>query len=384
MRCIAAIMTGKGTGAISTIELYGQNAADILRKIFTGSDSFIVGKVYLGNIKDGDNLIDQVTIGCESKNHFAIHCHGNPLINSKITKLLNNRGVDILTDKQFKTKLHRYLYNLSAIAIEAKLAVTEAKTIEGTKLVLAQSTIGLQKTVKFWLDSFDSLSLKQLQNDTTQILNNSKIAKLLIYGLKAVLAGPPNSGKSTLLNTLAGKEKVIVTDISGTTRDWVAAECLVGSLSVEFIDTAGLDERIVANNSCDRQSQLKAKQLLETADIVLVVVDGSQSQTDLNMFANIEADRIMLVLNKSDLGIKIKKDDLNFPHIVEISAQKNTGIDRLKEKIVNLSGTDPFDLTQPVCFTQRQEKLLTALLKTDSKEIARSIITELLNGQIVV
>jgi tRNA modification GTPase len=392
MRCIAAVVTGKGTGAISTIELYGKDAENILKKIFTGSNSFTTGKVYLGNVKDGDNILDQVTIGCEGQGHFAIHCHGNPLITSKITKLLNTRDVDILTDKQFKAKLYSHRDKLSAIAIEAKLAMTEAKTIEGTKLLLRQIDSGLNKIAKEWLKELDSRlrgNDKGRGNDTwhddvKKILDDSKTAKRIIYGVKAVLAGPPNSGKSTLLNTLAGKEKVIITDISGTTRDWVAAECLVGSLSVEFIDTAGLDEKIAVKSSVDDQSQLKARQLLEKADVVLAVVDGSKSYVNLDMFAKFEAERVLVVLNKSDLGIKVKKEGVNFSHIVEISAQKNIGIDRLKENIANICGIENFDLASPVCFTQRQEKLLTVLLNADSKEIAHSAITELSNGQILV
>ena len=412
MRCIAAVTTGKGAGAISTIELYGQGSEKILRKLFesrllsrcigTRNDNrnFITGKIYLGDIKEDDRPIDQVIIGCEGEDHFAIHCHGNPLITSKITKLLNSRGVDILTDKQFKAVFYKERNNFNSIEVEAKLAVTEAKTTEGTKLAFAQVDGGLTKIVAEWLEELDSCFhrsnkcrkndkntdsqqiLERIKSQAKKILDNSKIARTIIYGLKAVLTGPPNSGKSTLLNTLVGKEKVIVTDISGTTRDWVSAECLVGSLSVEFIDTAGLDEKIAAKSHSDSQAQLMARQLLESAGIVLFVVDGNRSQIDVDMFTNIKANKI-LVLNKSDLGIKVRKD-LNFPHIVEISARKNIGLDNLKNEIVGICGTENFDLASPVCFTPRQEKLLTALLNDDRKEIARSVITELSNGKIVV
>ncbi|GAI47024.1 unnamed protein product, partial [marine sediment metagenome] len=145
----------------------------------------------------------------------------------------------------------------------------------------------------------------------------SQTAKLIIAGCTMVIAGPPNSGKSTLLNCICGKQKAIVTDIKGTTRDWVSAKCQIGSLSAELIDTAGLDEKLAATpeNILAKKSQEKTARILEQADLVLLVLDNSQpiDQLDGRLIEKItgklvlsEAEgKILTVLNKSDLPAKL-------------------------------------------------------------------------------
>jgi tRNA modification GTPase len=205
-----------------------------------------------------------------------------------------------------------------------------------------------------------------------------------------VLSGPPNSGKSTLLNCLCGKQKAIVTDIRGTTRDWVGARCRIGSLSVELIDTAGLDEEPVATsqNILEKKSQQKTAQILEQADLVLLVLDNSQpvNQLDGQLIEKIAGKKILTVLNKSDLptGFDTGKLPRILADTVRISAKLSTGIENLIEKIRQICGVADFDLQAEVCFTSRQENLLKQLEKAKSKEQAASIITELLNGRLSV
>jgi tRNA modification GTPase len=375
MSVFAAVMTGKGTGAIATIQLFGDSAKVVLEKIFKPAVEFIVGQIYVGKITEDNQTIDQVTIGCEKPDTFTINCHGNPLIVEQIMQLLAKNSVELLTAAQMLCKM---LANGNTIALEAKLNLPKAKTIEGTKIILNQIDSGLSAVAKKW----QKADLKKVANEAQKIIEASKIARLIIFGCKIALAGPPNTGKSTLLNRLAGREKAIVTDIKGTTRDWVSANCRLGPIAVELFDTAGLDEKFV--DTIDKASQQAAVDIINQADLILLVLDNSVPIEQLNKsLTNMLADKIVLtIINKSDLPCRLKAD--NLPNAVNISAKLGKGIDNLCTKIQQLAGIDNFDFRQPVCFTDRQQKLLTQLANADSKDDAGTIITELLSGPLSV
>ena len=131
----AAVMTGKGTGALATVQIYGDSAEAILRLIFTTAGNtvpdFTVGKILLGTIARGETTIDQVTIGCEADRCFAVHCHGNPLIVEQIMALLQSQGVTLLGAGQLLARIWHREQSLCTPAIEAKLGELEERPAPG-------------------------------------------------------------------------------------------------------------------------------------------------------------------------------------------------------------------------------------------------------------
>jgi len=360
-----------------------------LRKIFkptgTGPAGFETGQILLGTIIDDSEVIDQVTLGCEGSDNFAIHCHGNPLIVEMIMELLRKRGASLVTAEQLLAETLAAQGKINTIAIEARLAQPRARTIEGTKIIANQSRAGFAEMAQRWLDSMGENSLDQIKAEASRILHNSQAAKLIMYGCTAVLTGPPNSGKSTLLNYLAGRQKAIVTDIKGTTRDWVEATCQIGSLSVTFVDTAGLDEEpSESQQAVEYAARKKAAKILGQADIILLVLDssGPADELDDELIEKISDKQVITVLNKSDLPAELKASGLPrfLTEPVRISAKEGAGIECLKETIRRALHTSDFNLQQPVCFTDRQENLLRQLINTESRQQAASIVTALLNG----
>jgi tRNA modification GTPase len=394
MGVFAAVMTGKGTGAISSVQVFGDSAETIIKKIFkpAGKKTLTLepGVICLGTISDGAETIDHVAIACEGPANFAINCHGNPLIVASLMQLLQRHGAALLTAEQLLTKILTAEKPVNTIALEAKLAQPKVQTIEGAKIIANQIDAGLSSKAAEWLQNIDAISLKEITLNASEILKNSQTAKLIITGCTTVLSGPPNSGKSTLLNCICGRQKAIVTNIKGTTRDWVSAKCQIGSLSAELIDTAGLGEKLAATpeNILAKKSQEKTARILEQADLVLLVLDNSRpiDQLDGRLIEKITGKKVLTVLNKSDLPPKF--DTAKLPQIladtVQISAKLGTGIENLLRKIRQISGVVDFDLQAEVCFTSRQEKLLKQLKKAKSGKQAASIITELLNGRLSV
>jgi tRNA U34 5-carboxymethylaminomethyl modifying GTPase MnmE/TrmE len=330
-------------------------------------------------------------------------------------QLLRQHGATLLTTEQLLASILKVSQAEDAIAIEARLAQPKIKTLPGAKIVAGQIDAGLAQKARVWLGRIDEMSLDEIKAGATQILHASEAAKLMIYGCTAVLAGPPNSGKSTLLNYLAGRRKSIVTDMEGTTRDWVEATCRFGSLSVTLIDTAGLvrEEETIpvgatphgcpfigrphgaapthtrmppAEQTIEQAAQKKTAEVLSQADLVLLVLDNSQPVEKLDdyIIEKITGRKVITVLNKSDLPAIFDAGRLpdSLSNTVQISSKLGDGIEKLKEKIQQTCGVADFNSKQPVCFTIRQKNLLEQLIHTESRQQAAAHITELLNGQV--
>ncbi|MBP8910973.1 MAG: 50S ribosome-binding GTPase [Phycisphaerae bacterium] len=385
MASIAAVMTGPEAGAIATIELVGDSAEAVLRDIFHRSDGnrskLAVGRVYLGEIVEEGQTIDHITVGCEGPDVFAIHCHGNPLIVDRIMGLLGRRGVHPVRPEQLIIQQTE-----DSIAAEAELALARVKTIEGANLVANQVKRGLTATIRRWRAGLDSISVEQIATEAKQILADSDKARLILSGCTVALVGPPNTGKSTLLNALAGREKAIVTDLRGTTRDWVTAEIRLPPLVVTLIDTAGLDPSLAASGDIDHAAQGKSVEAMNRADAVFLVLDAGESANQLPgvVVDSLMNRRVITVLNKADLPQRL--DPASLPaflqRAVRISAKEGTGIDDLIRAVHEVFGLTGFSLNTAVTFTDRQRTLIEQLRAARSRQEVWVSVGQLLRGSI--
>jgi tRNA modification GTPase len=397
---IAGIMTAKTVAGISSIQLLGEGAEEILNRIFAsklhrgrpvtidprfrGDDKklvqrtppaitkFCAGSILHGEIVDGEKIIDEVIIGCEGEDSFSINCHGNPIIVENILNLLKKHEVKIVEVEEVIKVLAEKKYSHNIIAIEAQVAQAQAATLDGAKIIQQQTKMGLFQTLEWLLKHVNVIEIEDIKSGAEQILDDSEIASYFIRGAKIVLAGPPNSGKSTLFNFLCGKEKAIVTDIAGTTRDWLSAKIRLNKIQAEIFDTAGIDEALSGKNIIDAESQKRALELAAIADLVLYVTDGATSSVvpDYNTFKK----KIIICINKSDLGTNVIGDG------IRISAKTGDGIKELINEIEKILGVSEFDLKKTVCFTDRQRKIVQQITSANDKYRIKELITELLNG----
>ena len=390
MAAFAAVMTGPGVGAIATVQLFGDSAQDVLQKAFRrkGDKPFELaeGRILLGDIVDGGERIDEVTVGCEGPHAFAIHCHGNPLIVKAVMETLRRQGAETVPAEQLLSMTFTSQNTYDSIGREAKLGLATVKTMAGAAILSNQGKAGLSAKVRQWRDTLDSISLEEIATEAGDILGHSEPARLIIFGCTIALIGPPNTGKSTLLNTLAGREKAIVSDIRGTTRDWVSAEIHLPPLAATIIDTAGLDGGASASGGIDQAAQRKSLEITKRADLVLLVLDISQPAEQLSepLATLLVGRRVVTVLNKADLPSRL--DVARLPGVsgpvIQMSARQGRGIDDLIHAIHRVCHAANFDARTPVAFTDRQKRLLEWLQGCDSKAKARSILSELLESRV--
>ncbi len=389
MASIAAVMTGPGAGAIATIQLVGDSAHAILQEVFRRADGkpfeFAGGRILLGNIVEGEQVIDRVTVGCENSGAFAIHCHGNPLIVERIMGLLQRHGVQPVRAQQLLATVLKSRGPRDSIRMEANLALTTVKTIEGASLIANQGKAGLAEKARRWQAGLDSMPLDQIAAQAREILKDSETARLVLSGCTIALIGPPNSGKSTLLNTLAGREKAIVTDIRGTTRDWVSAEIRIPPLAATIIDTAGLDSSLGTANGIDEAAQSRSIEMIQRADLILLVLDLSQpaEQIGTEILAKLVGKKAIAVLNKADLPGHF--DPALLPaHLetVRLSAKRETGIDDLIRAIHRTCDLGGFSPAATVAFTDRQRVLIERVATTSSRDETAIFLSDLLHGPI--
>lgn len=363
---IVALITPHGRSGIGVVRLSGNSALEITRKLVEDETFSPVPRyANLRKVFDNGELVDEVVItyfkspqSFTGEDVIEISCHGSPVIIRQIIDLSLKFNARLAEAGEFSLRaLSNGRINLSQA--EAIRDLINAQTISSAKQSVRQLRGELSNSLQPLKDSLlnvivilesalefveDDLPEYQSEIINTKLIEISadlekmaatfKAGKLLREGLRVTLVGRPNVGKSTLFNSLLGKDRAIVTDVAGTTRDILNESLTIDGMPIFLVDTAGLRE---TNNKIEKIGVEKTKQTMADSDLVVAVFDGSQTLTDEDrevLLSLSEIDSIIAV-NKKDIGInnKISEDFISL-NSVEISAQTGDGIDDLKNSIV--------------------------------------------------
>ena len=392
---IAAISTSTGNSGIGIIRVSGDEAIEIVDKIFKSNKEvkrLINVKshtVNYGNIVDGEKVLDQVLVLVMKNPHsytgedtVEIDCHGGMLILKKVLDLVIKNGAKSAAPGEF-TKRAFLNGRLDLSQAEAVMDLINSQNDFALNSSIEQLKGGVSEKIKeirsdviyhiafieSALDDPEHISLDGYDNEISEMINKniSKIKKMIDTfdngrimkeGIKTVILGKPNAGKSSLLNRMLGEERAIVTDIEGTTRDTLEENINLNGLSLKIIDTAGI------RNTDDKVEQIgvnKAKEIAEGADLIIYVVDGSKDidENDKEILEIIKNKKVIVLLNKTDIDRVVDIEQLNeIPKedIIEFSAKAGLGMDELEEKIKDMFYSGEITFNDQVYITNARHK----------------------------
>lgn len=398
---IIGISTALSKGAISIIRLSGDDAIKIVNKVFKGIDLSKVepNTINYGHIVDFDScqIIDEVLVSIfkapksyTKEDVVEINCHGGLFVTNKIYEQLVLLGARPSEPGEF-TKRAFLSGRIDLTKAEAVMDVINAENSAALKIANSAlngkiSTFVVQKrqelldiiaTISVNIDypEYDDVEqltnedilpkLKTIKLELEDVLNNAKSAKLLKNGINTVIVGKPNVGKSSLLNTLIGENKAIVTNIPGTTRDIVEASINLGQVTLNLIDTAGIR---ITEDVVEKIGVEKSKEQINKADIILCVLDGSEpiNEQDKEILNEIKNKCHLTIINKIDLEQKINLGEVD-DNVLFISTKNNNTIKELENKILetlNLNNLFNKDITY-ISNARQLEKINFAIKALD-------------------
>ena len=366
---IASIATTLGVGAISIIRVSGKDAISIVNKIFKGKDLEKVAShtINYGYVVRGDEIIDEVLVNVMKspktytrEDVVEINCHGGISTTTKVLELLFLNGARAALAGEFTKRafLNGRIDLMQAEAVadlinsetekERKIAINSL-TGYGSTLIknLREKLINLISNIEVNIDypeyeDIYEVTVNDLKQELTsiktslqEIIKQSEDGKIIQNGIKTVIIGRPNVGKSSLLNQLLEVEKAIVTDIPGTTRDIVEGSILISGIKLNLIDTAGIR---TTDDTVEKIGVLKSLNSLDEADLVLLLLNNNEKLTkeDLELLEKVQDKTTIVVINKNDLPDKIDIAKIKNLPIVYINTLTPTGILPLKDKIKEL------------------------------------------------
>lgn len=373
---IAAISTALGVGAISIIRVSGQEAIEVVNHIFKGKDLTRVQShtIHYGHIIDQNELIDEVLVSVmrapktfTMEDVVEINCHGGITTTNKVLELLLTNGARLAEPGEF-TKRAFLNGRIDLINAESIMDLIQVKTEKARKLAmqglegntsnlihqLRQKILELLATIEVNIDypEYEDIeimtnekmnpSLSEIRNELNHIIEESENGQLLKEGIKTIIIGKPNVGKSSILNKLLNEEKAIVTDIEGTTRDIVEGTISIKGIPLDIIDTAGIRH---TEDIVEKIGVNKSLNLIDQADLIIVVLNNNELLTkeDREILEKTKDKKSIVVINKSDLESKIEKEELSDRIVIETSTFLLNGIETLKDKIVEMFHLNELD-----------------------------------------
>lgn len=396
---IAAIATGLTDSGIGIVRISGPNSFSVIGKIFKkkNGDAVHLEKshtVQYGFIYDGEEKLDEVLVVVMKDPHsytgedtVEIDCHGGVLMMRKILETVIQNGARIADPGEF-TKRAFLNGRIDLSQAEAVIGVINAKNDYALKSSMAQLGGSISAKIReirqkilyeiafieSALDDPEHISLDGYRDglkirlgdvicQVKKLVDSFGYGKILSEGVKTVIVGRPNVGKSSLMNAILGKERAIVTEIAGTTRDTLEEQVKFGDISLHMVDTAGIRN---TEDTVERIGVDRAKCALSDADLILFVIDSSQmlNENDREIGNMIRGKKTIVLLNKSDLPqaedahMKEFLDGLGIErqNVIPVSALDGGGIDELKKLVREMFDEGKLDYNDEVIITNLRHK----------------------------
>ena len=391
---IAAIATAMSNSGIGIVRISGEDAFSIINSIYSGKTKkdfhhLKSHTMHYGYIVDNSEIIDEVLVLIMRGPHsftgedvIEIQCHGGVFVVKKILETVIKYGARPAEPGEF-TKRAFLNGRMDLSQAEAVIDVINSKNEYALKSSVSQLRGNVQKKIQrireeilyhtafietalddpehISVDGYGEklkITVDSLLDELKDLLDNSDNGRMIKEGIKTVIVGKPNAGKSSLLNVLLGEERAIVTDIEGTTRDVLEETVQLSGISLQLIDTAGIrnTEDIVEKIGVD-----KAKTYAEDADVIIYVVDASREldDNDKNIIEMIGNKKAIVLLNKSDLDTVITKEMmisyLDKP-MIEISAKEESGIRELEDMLKKMFFSGEISFNDEVYITNIRHK----------------------------
>lgn len=370
---IAAIATAMSNAGIGIIRISGEQALEICDKIFHGKNKLSEAEshtVHYGHIVSDGKVIDEVMVlvlraprTYTREDTVEIDCHGGMLVMKKILSAVCQAGARPAEPGEFTKRAflngridlsqaesvmdvisskNEFALSNSMKQLNGAVSSSVKKFREGILYEIAFIESALDDPEHISLEGYPQKLLKNLDlwiKEIQHLLDTADHGAILKEGIKTVIVGKPNAGKSSLLNVLARKERAIVTDIAGTTRDTLEEQIMLDGISLNIVDTAGIRQ---TDDVVEKIGVKKALESVEDADLILYVADGAVDldSNDVQIMEHLENKNVIVLLNKSDLDPVISEEDLRKTlkryfqgEVISFSTKDLTGLNELEHKI---------------------------------------------------
>ena len=409
---IAAIATAMTNSGIGIIRISGPEALSVADRVFRPKkEGKVLSKektytVHYGTICDGDEVIDEVLVviirgpgSYTAEDTVEIDCHGGVLVMRRILETVLKHGARMAEPGEF-TKRAFLNGRIDLSQAEAVIDVIQSKNQYALKSSVSQLKGSMSRKVKDLrekllyeiafiesaLDDPEHISLEgypealysklqPIKEELSRAIGSFDNGRVLTEGVKTVILGKPNAGKSSLMNVLVGEERAIVTDIAGTTRDTLEENIRLNGISLNVIDTAGIRETedIVEKIGVD-----KAKNIADEADLIIFVADGSRplDGNDEQIIELIRDRKAIVLLNKTDLTMVLSEEELREKTgkpVIPVSAKEQKGIDKLEEQIKEWFLHGEIDFNDEVMITNVRHKTAMSEALKSLELVERSI-----------
>ncbi len=409
---IAAIATGLSNAGISIIRISGQDAFPIIDKIFRKKKTtkklseMESHTVHYGYIVNEDEIIDEVMVvlmkgprSYTKEDSIEIDCHGGIIVTKRVLETVLAAGARLAEPGEF-TKRAFLNGRIDLSQAEAVIDIIHAKSDLALKNSLSQLKGNVLEKVKeirnsilldtayieAALDDPEHISLEgfkeQLQervevlkNDIIKLLNNAENGRLIKEGIRTVILGKPNVGKSSLLNLLVGEERAIVTEIAGTTRDTIEETIYLNGICLNLIDTAGIRE---TEDVVEKIGVDKSRKSASDADLIIYVIDASVplDQNDHEILEFIQDKKVIILLNKTDLTTVIDEESLKKETnktVIRISAKNKIGLEDMETVITDMFFEGNLTFNEEVYITNMRQKEALKEAKISLNQVYDSI-----------